>query len=61
MHYLRVGRASDLENPRDSARLENPQLALEDLEGLIVIDEIQRAPDIFRLIRYLVDSKSKQK
>lgn len=51
----------DLENPRDSARLENPQLALEDLEGLIVIDEIQRLPDIFQLIRYLVDSNSKQK
>ncbi|MFH1824995.1 MAG: ATP-binding protein, partial [Candidatus Firestonebacteria bacterium] len=51
----------DLENPRDSARLENPQLALEDLAGLIVIDEIQRAPNIFPLIRYLVDSNSKQK
>lgn len=51
----------DLENPRDSVRLETPQLALEDLEGLIVIDEIQRFPDIFQLIRYLVDSKSKQK
>ena len=51
----------DLENPRDAAHLENPQLTLENLEGLIVIDEIQRLPDIFRLIRYLVDSKSKQK
>jgi len=51
----------DLENPRDSARLETPQLALEDLKGLIVIDEIQRLPGIFQLIRYLVDSKSKQK
>ncbi|MFC1576811.1 ATP-binding protein [Candidatus Omnitrophota bacterium] len=51
----------DLENPRDSARLETPQLALEDLKGLIVIDEIQRAPDIFQLIRYLVDSNPKQK
>ena len=51
----------DLENPRDVARLENPQLTLEDLEGLIVIDEIQRLPDIFQLIRYLVDSSPKQK
>ena len=51
----------DLENPRDLARLENPQLALEDLEGLIVIDEVQRLPEIFKLIRYLVDSNSKQK
>ena len=32
----------DLENPRDMARLETPQLALEELTGLIVIDEIQR-------------------
>ena len=51
----------DLENPRDSVGLENPQLALESLEGLIVIDEIQRAPDIFQLIRYLVDSNSTQR
>ena len=42
----------DLENPRDVARLEQPQLALEDLRGLIVIDEIQRLPDLFPLLRY---------
>lgn len=51
----------DLENPSDLARLDNPQLALEDLEGLIVIDEIQRKADLFPLIRYLVDNKPKQK
>ncbi|HOG18332.1 MAG TPA: ATP-binding protein [Syntrophales bacterium] len=45
----------DLENPRDIARLEHPQLALEELTGLIVIDEIQRLPDLFPLLRYLVD------
>jgi uncharacterized protein len=45
----------DLENPRDLARLENPQLALENLRGLVVIDEIQRRPDLFPLLRYLVD------
>jgi len=45
----------DLENPRDVARLEQPQLALEDLRGLIVIDEVQRLPDLFPLLRYLVD------
>ena len=32
----------DLENPRDAAMLAQPQLALEDLTGLIVIDERQR-------------------
>lgn len=51
----------DLENPRDSVRLENPQLALEDLKGLIVIDEIQRTAGLFQLIRYLVDTNKKQK
>ncbi|MCX5894489.1 MAG: ATP-binding protein [Proteobacteria bacterium] len=51
----------DLENPRDIAKLEQPQLALEDLEGLIVIDEIQRKPEIFTLLRYLVDNRPKQK
>jgi uncharacterized protein len=45
----------DLENPRDLARLEQPQLALERLSGLVVIDEIQRRPDLFPLLRYLVD------
>lgn len=51
----------DLENPRDITRLDNPQLALENLTGLIVIDEIQRLPELFPLIRYLVDSNPKQK
>jgi len=51
----------DLENPRDVARLEQPQLALEDLRGLIVIDEIQRIPDLFPLLRYLVDNNPDQK
>ena len=53
--------AFDLENPRDVARLEQPQLALEDLRGLIVIDEIQRLPDLFPLLRYLVDRDVGQK
>jgi uncharacterized protein len=51
----------DLENPRDIARLEQPQLALEDLTGLIVIDEIQRRPELFPLLRYLVDRDLEQK
>jgi len=51
----------DLENPRDLAALENPQLALEDLSGLIVIDEVQRRPEIFPLIRHLVDNRPGQK
>jgi uncharacterized protein len=51
----------DLENPQDLARLEQPQLALEDLTGLIVIDEIQRLPDLFPLLRYLVDQGKSRK
>ena len=51
----------DLENPRDEARLGHPQIALEDLGGLIIIDEIQRQPELFPLLRYLVDGRPKQK
>lgn len=51
----------DLENPRDAAMLAQPQLALEPLSGLIVIDEIQRQPDLFPLLRYLVDTHPDQR
>lgn len=51
----------DLENPRDFALLENPQLALEKLVGLIMIDEIQRKAELFPLLRYLVDNNQKQR
>jgi predicted AAA+ superfamily ATPase len=45
----------DLENPVDTRRLSQPLQALEKLEGLVVIDEIQRRPDLFELLRVLVD------
>jgi predicted AAA+ superfamily ATPase len=45
----------DLENPRDLIKFEEPQLLLEPLKGLIVIDEVQRAPEIFALLRVLID------
>ena len=51
----------DLENPRDAALLAEPQLALEALSGLIVIDEIQRQPNLFPLLRYLVDTRPEQR
>ena len=51
----------DLENPRDAAMLAEPQLALEPLSGLIVIDEVQRAPNLFPLIRHLVDTHKAQR
>ena len=51
----------DLENPRDLSQLENPQIVLESLQGTIVIDEVQRKPDLFPLLRYLVDHHPDQK
>lgn len=51
----------DLENPLDLIRLKDPMLTLEDLTGLIVIDEIQRYPDLFPILRVLVDQKNKKR
>ena len=47
-------------NPRDATLFADPQLALEPPSGLIVIDEIQRYPNLFPLIRYLVDQRKDQ-
>ena len=46
---------SDLEDPASLARLSEPELALRPLKGLVVIDEIQRRPDLFPLLRVLAD------
>ena len=45
----------DLESPEDRARLADPMLILKDLRGLVVIDEVQRLPDLFQVLRVLVD------
>lgn len=45
----------DLEDPRDLARLADPMLALEPLRGLVVLDEVQRLPDVFTVLRVLAD------
>lgn len=45
----------DLEDDRDLARLADPMLALANRSGLVVLDEIQRAPDVFRALRVLAD------
>lgn len=45
----------DLENPMDLARLADPMLALSPLQGLVVIDEAQRMPDLFPVLRVLAD------
>ena len=49
--------AFDLERQRDIARLADPELALEPLKGLVVLDEIQRMPDLFPLLRVLADRR----
>ena len=45
----------DLEDPRSLARLDEPQTALETLTGTVVIDEVQRKPELFPLLRVLAD------
>lgn len=48
----------DLEDPASLARLDEPMTALRPLKGLVVIDEIQRRPDLFPVLRVLVDRKN---
>ncbi|NGZ11832.1 MAG: ATP-binding protein [Nitrospira sp. LK70] len=47
----------DLEDPQSMARLSEPDLALRRLKGLVVIDEIQRRPELLPLLRVLADRK----
>jgi len=45
----------DLEDPLTLARLDEPMTALRDLSGLVVIDEVQRRPELFPILRVLAD------
>jgi hypothetical protein len=45
----------DLEDPDDAALLAEPMLALRRLRGLVVVDEVQRRPELFPVLRVLVD------
>ncbi len=47
----------DLEDPQSLARLNQPDTALRPLKKLIVIDEVQRRPDLFPLLRVLADRR----
>jgi len=47
----------DLEKPADLARLANPELTLQPLRGLVVIDEVQRRKDLFPVLRTLLDRR----
>lgn len=47
----------DLENPSDLARLDQPMQALAGLRGLVVLDEVQRRPNLFPVLRVLADRR----
>jgi hypothetical protein len=47
----------DLEDPVGLARIEEPMTALGRLHGLVVIDEVQRRPDLFPALRVLADRR----
>lgn len=48
----------DLEDPAHLERLATPKLALERLAGLVVIDEVQHRPNLFPILRVLVDREN---
>lgn len=50
-HYL------DLEDPVVGQRLAEPKSALESLSGLVILDEVQRQPALFPLLRVLADRR----
>lgn len=50
----------DLEDPSHLDQLKNPKLTLDPLNGLIIIDEIQRRPDLFPYLRVLSDYSDKK-
>jgi len=50
----------DLEDPVDVRRLSAPMTTLERLSGLVILDEAQRRPELFELLRVLVDRPKNQ-
>lgn len=47
----------DLEDPDDLRRLADPMFALRPLKGLVILDEIQRLPEVFPILRVLADRR----
>lgn len=47
----------DLEDPAGVARLAEPMTALSGLRGVVVVDEVQRRPDLFPVLRVLADRR----
>ncbi|MEA3548766.1 MAG: ATP-binding protein [Thermodesulfobacteriota bacterium] len=50
----------DLESIPDQRRLQNPELMLGSLKGLVILDEIQIMPELFSVLRVLVDRPDNQ-
>lgn len=47
----------DLEDPASLARLAEPMTSLGPLKGVVVVDEVQRRPDLFPVLRVLSDRR----
>jgi hypothetical protein len=45
----------DLESSRDRSRLQNPEMVLGAEKGLVILDEIQELPELFKTLRVIVD------
>ena len=55
VHYLDLERASDL------AKLADPELYLGRLKGkLVILDEVQRIPELFPVLRGLIDERRRE-
>src|SRR5690606_20087178 len=50
----------DLESVPDQRRLQNPEMVLGGLSGLVILDEIQVRPELFQVLRVLVDHPDNQ-
>jgi uncharacterized protein len=50
----------DLESQPDQRRLQNPELILGSFQGLVILDEIQVMPELFNVLRVLVDRPETQ-
>ena len=53
----RVSHYFDLEDETIVRRLSEPKIAQEPLKGLVILDEIQRRPELFALLRVLADRR----
>jgi predicted AAA+ superfamily ATPase len=50
----------DLESQPDLRRLQNPEMMLGSPMGLVVLDEVQVMPELFNVLRVLVDRPENQ-